>query len=125
MPPAPDTAPDAAPIEGRQHDAWVAALDELERTAAMAAHPSFRGTAGEPHEPGEPGELLAPWSPPAGIGPLPAALADRATRLLGAQRDAEALLQGERARVARHLVTVRAVDPARPARDSVYLDVLG
>jgi len=122
VPPATDTALDTAPIEGREHDAWVAVLDELERTAAKAAHPSSRGTSGEP---GSSGEMLAAWSPPAGIGPLPAALADRATRLLGAQRDAGALLQEERARVARHLVTVRAVDPARPARESVYLDVLG
>ena len=109
---------DAALTEGRQYDAWVAVLDELERNAAKAAHPSG-GWAGSEPLPG------SRWSPPAGIGPLPAALADRAARLLDAQRDAGAQLQEERTRVARHLVTVRAVDPARPTRDSVYLDVLG
>ncbi|MFD3445028.1 hypothetical protein ACFDTO_10565 [Microbacteriaceae bacterium 4G12] len=119
MLPAPGTTPDPATIEGRQHDARIAVLDVLERNAAKAAHPSAARAA-------DGGPLPAsPWSPPVGIGPLPADLADRATRLLSAQLDAETLLQEERARVARHLVTVRAVDPARPARDSVYLDVLG
>ncbi|WP_159085088.1 hypothetical protein [Planctomonas deserti] len=113
------TPADAATTKGRQHDAWVAVLDELERNAAKAAHPSARRAAdGGP-------QAASPWSPPVGIGPLPADLADRATRLLRAQLDAGTLLQEERARIARHLVTVRAVDPARPARESVYLDVLG
>jgi hypothetical protein len=108
------------------HAAWVAVLDDLERGLAMAAHPaggSFPGNAENPEEAST--TTLEPWSPPAGLGPLPADLADRAERLLRAQLDAGSLLQEARGRVARHLVAVRSVDPARPARDSVYLDVLG
>ena len=108
------------------HPAWVAVLDDLERSLAMAAHPagtSFAGNAENPEDAST--TTLQPWSPPAGLGPLPADLADRAERLLRAQLDAGSLLQEARGRVARHLVAVRSVDPGRPARDSVYLDVLG
>jgi len=101
---------------GPSYDAWVALLDELEGGAAAAAD-----RAGET---GSDAPAAQPWDPPAGIGPLPADLADRAARLLRAQLDAESLLQDERARVARHLAAVRSVDPARSPRDSVYLDVL-
>jgi hypothetical protein len=102
----------------RDRDAWLAVLDDLEQAMAeTAADPGSRPLTEDARR--------GPWSPPAGLGPLPADLADRAARLLRAQLDAESLLQDERARVARHLVAVRSVDPARPARESVYLDVLG
>jgi hypothetical protein len=108
------------------HAAWVAVLDDLERSLAMAAHPAGREFAGNTEDPEDASTTpLEPWSPPAGLGPLPVDLADRAERLLRAQLDAGSLLQEARGRVARHLVVVRSVDPARPARDSVYLDVLG
>jgi hypothetical protein len=108
------------------HAAWLSVLDELERALARAAHPAGRSLAPDARAAG--GASHAPderWSPPAGIGPLPADLADRAARLLNAQLDAQTRLQEERGSVARHLSAVRSVDPARPARDSVYLDVLG
>jgi hypothetical protein len=108
------------------HAAWVAVLDDLERGLAMAAHPAGGSFAGSTEDPEDASRTpLVPWSPPVGLGPLPADLADRAERLLRAQLDAGSLLQEARGRVARHLVAVRSVDPARPARDSVYLDVLG
>jgi hypothetical protein len=103
--------------------AWLAVLDELQRGLAMAAHPAG-GWADLSQERASTAPV-APWSPPAGLGPLPADLADRAARLLSAQLDARSRLQEERGSVARHLSAVRSVDPARPARDSVYLDVLG
>jgi hypothetical protein len=102
----------------RAHDAWIAVLDELERGLAAAADSGAAAAPGADIKPS------GSWTPPPGIGPLPSVLADRAARLLHAQLDVESLLKNEHARVARHLVAVRAIDPARPARESVYLDVL-
>jgi hypothetical protein len=83
--------------------AWTAVLDELERAAA---HPS----------------LAAAWAPPAGLPPLPAALASRAAEVQAAQRRAASRLTEARRSVAAHLGAVGSAAPA-PSRRPVYLDV--
>ena len=65
------------------------------------------------------------WSPPANAGPLPAHLADRASRLVDAQQRAIASLVDDHKSVGRHLAALRTVPSTLPAGQSVYLDVVG
>lgn len=81
---------------------WAQVLDELERHADAPA-------------------LAAGWEAPAGLGPLPDALAPRARQLVTAQQRAVRRLTDQRRRVAAHLDAVDIVAPAR-AR-AVYLDL--
>jgi len=83
-------------------DAWGAVLDELERDLTA--------------------EVGGTWTPPTTLGPIPRDLVGRASRLLAAQRDRIAALEGERRRTAEHLGALRAVDATREPRGSVYLD---
>lgn len=60
------------------HDAWGAALDELEVTVTIAE----RLIDGD-----EVDEELPVWNPPQGLGPIPTAHVRRAQRLLARQRE--------------------------------------
>ncbi|QEE60179.1 hypothetical protein FVA74_00350 [Salinibacterium sp. dk2585] len=92
-------------------DAWVAALDELERELEWADDVvSGRG---------------AQWTPPQGLGRMPAELVDRATRILDAQRNLMTRLDEERQDVGRHIAALRSVPAVTDAAASVYLDVAG
>jgi hypothetical protein len=62
------------------------------------------------------------WSEPTGLGPVPRELVGRASRLLAAQRDRIAALEGDRRATLDHLGALRAVDATREPRGSVYLD---
>ncbi len=64
------------------------------------------------------------WVAPANLGPLPADLIDRATRLLSAQRERMAALDSSRRSAGRHLAAVRSI-ATPPTDQSVYLDVTG
>ncbi|MBF4581689.1 hypothetical protein ITJ54_03300 [Curtobacterium sp. VKM Ac-2865] len=64
----------------------------------------------------------APWHEPTGLGPMPRALAGRASRLLAAQRDRMATLEGDRRQALEHLGALRQVDATRAPQRSVYLD---
>jgi hypothetical protein len=63
------------------------------------------------------------WVAPAALGPLPADLIDRATRLLAAQRERMAAIDTSRRSVGRHLSAVRSIATPADTDRSVYLDV--
>jgi hypothetical protein len=93
-----------------ERDAWIALLDELEASLGEAA-------LGAAHE------LDSSWSAPAGLGPIPLDLVDRARDILGGQRELIAELVGERRAVGDQLAALRQV-PSQQAR-AVYLDITG
>jgi hypothetical protein len=89
--------------------AWTEALERLEADlrGALAGADAVR------------------WTPPAGLGPLPEELAERASRLLDAQRHTLRHLEDVRQTTARHLSAVRSVPRTESAPAPVYLDLLG
>lgn len=89
-------------------EAWSAALDDLERELDWAEQ-ADRDV----------------WTPPVGLGTLPAELVERATRILAAQRAAIARVDDERRDTGRHLAALRTVPSTTDAAASVYLDVAG
>lgn len=68
---------------------------------------------------------VVPWTPPAGLGPLPAELAPRAQALVAALNEAAARTAAARDEIARQLAAVRSVPLAEDGGSSVYLDVAG
>jgi hypothetical protein len=87
---------------------WNALLDELERELADAGARDG-----------------APWHPPAGLGPIPAGLVQRAQELVSAQQRAIAALEEERDSTRRHLTALRALPQQRNQTGPLYLDVSG
>jgi len=73
----------------------------------------------------EAGTGIVPWTPPDGLGPLPAELAPRAQALAAALTAAAARLAAARDEIARQLAAVRSVPLAEDGGSSVYLDVAG
>ena len=65
------------------------------------------------------------WTPPQGLGPIPAELAERVEDLLHNQQKLIGELETARNLTVKHLAAVRSVPPKRDARASVYLDVAG
>ena len=110
-----------SPRTDRTHAAWLAALDELEAVAGR--DPQL--TADRAGVPGAGLGALGTWTPPAGLGPLPAELADRAAAVAGVQRGALARLDAARKAVLAHLGAVRSVESAREPERPVYLDATG
>ncbi|WP_411700795.1 hypothetical protein [Conyzicola sp.] len=96
------------------YDSWVEVLAALEESAASALDPGSMTDAAAP----------ATWTPPAGLGPLPLPLRERAQTLLADQRGAARALDELQRETGRHLAAVRAV-PQLSDRQSVYLDVTG
>ena len=70
-------------------------------------------------------DSAADWTPPRGLGAIPAELAERVKDLLRNQHKLIGELETARNLTAKHLAAVRAVPPKRDARASVYLDVTG
>lgn len=66
-----------------------------------------------------------PWRPPAGLGPIPPELKDRAARLLEAQLHTIRYLQDVRQTTARHLAAVRSVPRSEVGAHPVYFDLIG
>ncbi|GAA3863458.1 hypothetical protein GCM10022381_04320 [Leifsonia kafniensis] len=97
-----------------EHDAWSALLDELEASLGEAALGAAATTAHDAD---------SSWSEPAGLGPIPPDLVDRARDILGGQRELIAELVGERRAVGEQLAALRQV-PSQQAR-AVYLDITG
>ena len=87
--------------------AWEAVLDRLEADLALAESPEA---------------LTGSWKPPAGIGPLPGALADRAREIFAAQTAAIGRMRNEHATIARHTAAIRSIPSQSRARKPVYLD---
>lgn len=100
--------------------AWSQALTELELDVMTAERmldndhlPSVEEVA-----------RLVAWRPPADLGPLPAALADRARALLDRQLATAAALGRALVLNRRQLAAVTALRPTPPARP-VFLDIEG
>lgn len=115
---------DAVPAAGT----WESVLAVLEEGVAACGRLLGQGGSGE-HDAGRPARAGLPpavvrWAPPAGLGPLPESLAERARALEEAQRALAARLGEARSSAADHLAAVRAI-PARRADAPVYLDVRG
>jgi len=105
--------------------AWLGVLDDLElrldnANRAAATHSTENPTA-------DAADLAAesPWEPPAGIGPIPHHLEERARDLLVCQQKLAGEIDGARRVTLRHLAALRSVPSAREAKRSVYLDVTG
>jgi hypothetical protein len=105
-----------SPRTDRTHAAWLAALDELEAVAGR--DPQLAADGGG-------AGMLGTWTPPAGLGPLPAELADRAAAVAGVQRGALARLDAARKAVLAHLGAVRSVESSHEPERPVYLDATG
>ncbi|AMM19699.1 hypothetical protein AX769_05490 [Frondihabitans sp. PAMC 28766] len=71
---------------------------------------------------GDPDWAPSPWSPPAGLGPMPADLEPRALEAQEAQKSALARVLEARRRVVKHITALKAVPPKRDKDASVYLD---
>jgi hypothetical protein len=98
-------------ITAPTYRAWAEALDSLERELDWASDLEA--------------DAASAWTPPSGLGALPPELADRAMRILTAQRDLATRLDGERRVTGRHLAATRTVPAVAPVGASVYLDVAG
>ena len=66
-----------------------------------------------------------PWTPPTGLGPMPAALSDRASSVLARQSVLVARLVEARSAVQQQLGVVRRVEASHEPGRPVYLDTLG
>lgn len=98
---------------------WAQALDEIEDDTHQAAATLARAT---PEEIAAWGRRSTDWVPPAGLGPLPDDLRERAARLLQHQLAvAEALVEGiTQSRRQRDLAARMSQSPSRPA--SSFID---
>ena len=119
-----------SPRTDETHAAWRAALDELEALVAEADD-SLTGAERQPDgvstfAPGvEAPAMSGRWTPPTGLGPLPAELATRASSLVDRQGGVIARLEAARLSVLRHLGLVGRVEGAHEPERPVYLDVVG
>jgi hypothetical protein len=92
--------------------AWSEVLDrldaDLDRYEAVAA--------------GDDAAVPPAFEPPAGLGPLPASLTDRAVAVLGRMAEAETLLVNRRDGLAREQSVNRKVRGTRPERPPHFID---
>jgi hypothetical protein len=102
------TPPEPAPA-----DAWARALDALEAHLLVARELAAGRSPAVP----------LPWSPPTGLGPLPAELVDRARALQVQQQALLAELPAVIGRTRRQLsVTKRVSDATASPHRPVYID---
>lgn len=93
--------------------AWEAALSALELDVETAEHMlTLRDISADPPD---------PWAPPAGLGPLPAALAERAAALLDRQVEVTRQVAEAALLARRHSRAAQAMRSAAPA-SPVYID---
>lgn len=111
------------PLAEAQTEAWASVLAALEADVAAAEQLLGEHDGGVLARAGLPPAVVR-WAAPAGLGPLPERLAERARALAAAQRALAARLQEARSTAADHLAAVRAI-PAQRADGPVYLDVRG
>jgi hypothetical protein len=92
---------------------WAAALDDFEARLDAQRAALDAGTAGD----------LSPFLPPIGLGPLPAALGDRARDLLAQARDLEQELGDNVTALAQDLAVVRKVGASTgEVRPATFVD---
>jgi hypothetical protein len=97
--------------------AWAGALDEMEIAVREA-----QALLTDAHRPAP--VAGAAWTPPAGIGPLPASLEERARAVLERQLAVAEALAAAMVRSRRQLRALATLAPA-PAHPPVYVDVDG
>jgi hypothetical protein len=98
--------------------AWVRALDDLELDVAAAERLLGQVHAGvDAPRP----DLSGRWTPPSGLGPLPASLRERATALLHRQIEAARAVTVELGATRRHAVAVQAMS-VRPEARPLFVD---
>ncbi|MFJ6028456.1 hypothetical protein ACIQCN_13420 [Pseudarthrobacter sp. NPDC092424] len=95
---------------------WDSVLADFEADVQAAQNAGAAGEAAEATE---------PWTAPQDLGPLPARLAERAARILSAQRHALRALEHAKEDAAKHLAALDAIPSVRAPLQSVYLDVEG
>lgn len=107
------TAPVGASRVTTWDAAWEAALEALELDVDQVERAlALRDIALDPPD---------PWRPPSGLGPLPAALADRARALLDRQIEVSRRVAEAAALARRHARAAQAMRSA-PEASPVYLD---
>ncbi|GGC01570.1 hypothetical protein [Cellulomonas carbonis] len=111
-PASPSAAASAAPSSG-WGSAWEDALAELELDVALAEQMLTLGHIAQ--------DPPAPWAPPAGLGPLPTDLVDRARTVLDRQLDVARRLAEAADLSRRHTRAVQAMRATAPSVP-VYLD---
>lgn len=104
--------------------AWLRVLNELELSLDTASRVATADATAESTGADHPAPASV-WQPPAGIGPIPAHLEERARDLLTCQKKLVRELDAARRLAGQHLAALRIVPPAREADRSVYLDVTG
>ena len=120
-----------------EHPQWSAVLDDLERwlddaertLSTIGPEPSSGVEQPSGVEPAgaasSPSTAPRPWAPPTGLGPMPAALSDRASSVLSRQSVLVARLVEARSAVQQQLGAVRRVEASHEPGRPVYLDALG
>lgn len=93
---------------------WSRALDEMELAVREAEE-----LLADAHRPPP-----APWSPPVGLGPLPASLEERARTILERQLTVAQAVSAAMVRGRRHRRALATLTPA-PVHPPVYVDVDG
>lgn len=93
--------------------AWARALDELDAMASVAGE--HAGETAVAH--------LAAWTPPTGLGRLPAELVDRALEVLVRQADVVDRLHAAIVENRRHSRALTCVPRAHDSTAAAYLDV--
>ena len=117
-------------LDGRDDSGWDSFLTRLERELAEMLLESTADTAPDGAAPDSDASDSRPpvgqvWTPPSGLGPLPAQLEVRARALLSATSNVCATLALRHFDIGRHLAAVRSVPSAASSRPPVYLDVAG
>ena len=95
-------------------DAWASALDAIEESVSVSEE-ILAGNL-------DVSTASAPWLAPAGLGPLPADMRDRAMALLARVAEVERALVESAALTARQLADVRRADPRRRERSAACID---
>jgi hypothetical protein len=106
-------------------EAWLRALEDLEAELGNVLVSASSTTQTSPATKTSSTTAASTWTPPSGLGPIPAELEGRARELLAGQRELIAELERARCATAAQLVSLRKVPATRPTGASVYLDIHG
>lgn len=104
---------------------WLAVLDALELTITTAAANGSVALAPDGNGDDDGAPAVGRWVPPAGLGPIPPDLVDRAQRIREAQRRTVDTLQAAVKDNRQHHALIGAVNGSTARSGAVYLDVSG
>ena len=107
---------------GKWQAAWAGALDEVELGVEQAEELLSRLHAGRALDSGDGLSFLqGAWAPPAGLGPLPESLEERARLVLARQLEVSGRLAAAAVQSRQQLAFTRRADVTAPARP-LYID---